>query len=62
MPITKNIVADPGGAVLGNFSPKRLWRPVKTAPLRYKCAPFLVLNEEEKKLKIILNKQCFALC
>jgi len=26
-------VADPGGEVWGNCTPKRLWRPVKIAPL-----------------------------
>jgi len=51
-----------GGTVWGNFPPKRLWHPVKIAPLRYQCAPFLVLNEVKTELKIILNKQCFALC
>ena len=55
-------VADPGaGAVWGNCLPKRLWRPVKIAPLWFQCAPFLVLNEVEIEPKIILNKQCFAL-
>jgi len=30
--------------------PKRLWRPVKKAPLRYKCAPFWCLAKQKKNL------------
>ena len=51
-------VADPGGS-LGQLTPKRLWRSVKTARLRYKCAPFLVLKRSRNSN---LNKQCFTLC